>query len=104
MLRARVEPLEQRPRLWRYDRLLIALARERLYGGKRRKPHDGDEFDLRSGDATQHLDAPEAIDVSAHDSLKYFRPKQLLVGVGVLRGGPAMPDAADHDALLALLV
>ena len=96
MLRTPIEPREQRPRLRRDHRHLVILSGEGADGFDRIEPHDRDEFHFRLHAPPEELDLAEAGDLAAFDAFEDLVPEKRLVGVRVLRGRPAVPDATDQ--------
>src|SRR5512139_1927783 len=102
--RAGVEMGEELAGLGRDDGNLVILPREGPDRVQGIEPHDRHELHLGPDVPSEEMDAPVPRDAPTVDSGEDLLPEQRLVGVGVPRNGPAMPDSTDHrEALHARL-
>ena len=89
---------EQRERLRLEDRYFVVVPGELADVIERVESREGDECDLAALETAQDICAPEA--GNASHRREQFAHEGLQVGVGVLWGGPASPQACDQSRRL----
>ena len=101
MLRSIIEVSEYSSRLGRDDRHFVIVARKLADCRQRIKPHDRDELNFRADVAAQQLNTVEPRNAPIFNADEDFLFEQRLIGVGVVRRGPAVPDS-DYHVLFSL--
>src|SRR5262249_31048394 len=92
-----VEVREHRPRLCGYVRRLVVVSDEGLDGLQAVEPHQGHELHVVLTLAAGQVDGAEPRNAPRLDTGDDLFTHDALVGVSVLVGGPASPQAADHE-------
>src|SRR5262249_47205689 len=77
---------------------MVVRASEAFYGFERFKEIDNQKFGFAVGIVTKDIPALVAFDLV--EARKYLRDQELLVRVGVCRGGPSAPMTSNHFLFL----
>jgi hypothetical protein len=96
MARSLVVTSQERPRALRYHRDFILGTGEPSYRVKRIEPHHGYELDLCVPSTPEEFNAVITLEVSLRDGFENLLAEECLVGIGICRRGPSVPDATNH--------
>src|SRR5512143_1916082 len=94
---------EQRPRLLRNHGGFVIRSGERTYRCEILEHHQGDEFNFRAPLAAQQLDTLEPANVPVLNPDEDLLLQQRLIGIGVARRGPSVPDPGNHVSPFSFL-